>query len=349
MTKEEIKNYLIENGANILLTRMPAIMERIYACFEVDSEYNLITGSFYEMNSNLSKSIKIDFDGNITVNDGLNTRVFKTMPNGGAKYINKDETGNSIDEPGEYIIDNMGMDKSYSNGSDHNVKREEDGTVDIDGLSITDNGSPILNLYDLLNSKSEKTWKKNRSYLTKEYSNTREWFEQKEQKFEKSKETDIESKLDQDTSENHEISDLISKYERLKRENEDFRRNTVPKKEFNKLKTEKRRAEIEKNILKSQRDEQRASNGQLEKQKKEQQIVITNLQDENQKNKQEIQKLKSSNQNLQMMLKTTLDFCESVRNSFLGRVFFGNKLKQLPRGTQTQEQSSNNQQEEQVR
>ena len=73
------------------------------------------------------------------------------------------------------------------------------------------------------------------------------------------------------------------------------------------------------------------------------------MQAENEQNKQQVQRLKISNQNLQRMLKTTLDFCESVRNSFLGRVFFGSKLKQLPSGTQVQEHGTNNKKEEQVR
>ena len=348
MTKEEIKKFLIENGANDSLTKMPTIMERIYACFDIDSEYNLITGNFYEMNSNLSETATIDFDGNITLNDGLNTRIFKTMPNGEAIYINKDETGYSIDEQGEYLIDESGMDISYSNGSDHTANRKDDGTVDVDGISIKDNGTPILNLYDLLNSKVNKKWEKNKNYLINEYPITKKWFEQKEQQFDASSKKGKQPKSNQHNN-NSETNELKARYERLKKENEDLRRNTVPKKEYDKLRTEKRRVEIEKNIFKSQSDEQRTSNEQLEKQRKEQQVLITNLQAENEKNKQETQRLKASNQNLQRMLKTTLEFCESVRNSFLGRVFFGNKLKKLPSGTQTQEQSSNKKEEEQVR
>jgi hypothetical protein len=59
------------------------------------------------------------------------------------------------------------MDRNYSNGSNHSVKREDDGTVDVDGLNVEDNGTPIINLYYLLNSEGKKTWEKNKKYIYK--------------------------------------------------------------------------------------------------------------------------------------------------------------------------------------
>ena len=46
--------------------------------------------------------------------------------------------------------------------------------------------------------------------------------------------------------------------------------------------------------------------------------------------KDEINKLREEKETLQHMLKRTLEVCEAVKNSTLGKLFFRNKLKELP-------------------
>ncbi|MBR3325607.1 MAG: hypothetical protein IKG14_06175 [Clostridia bacterium] len=344
MTKEELKNYLTEKGASTVLMQKPAIMERIYSCFDIDSAYGLITGNFYETIKSLPEAITVDQEGNITINSGINTRIFKQAPNNEAIYINEDKSGYSIDEEGEYTIDKYGMDKAYSNGSDHIAKREENGTVEIDGVKVADNGSPILNLYDLVNSNQKKAWYKNKTEITNNYPTTKEWYIRKEKQVKgkqneqkQSKQGEQEHKLNY--KQKNETSLLESQNYELIKENAELKRPLVPKEQVEELKIEKRRSEIERNIYKEQVKEQKNKNSQLTQLFQEQTNKNQRLEEENEKQKQEIQSLKERNYKLQTMLKQTLDFCESVRNSFLGRFFFGSKLKQLPAGSQTKQQT----------
>lgn len=354
MTKEDILDYLTKNGASSSLINKPAVMERIYACFDIDSTYGLITGSLYEIQDELQNAINIDADGNITLSSGTNKRKFKKAPNNKVLYINNDESGYSIDELGEYLIDKYGMDRSYSNGEDFSVSRESDGTVSINGLKVEDNGSPILNPFDLTNGDNEKSWKKNREYISNTYPEVKKWYEEKESQLDTDKEKTSRTEPDIEPESNEQLQDEIKRLKAenssLREENQSLKQTTIPKTEADSIRTEKRRLEIERNILKTQNEEQKSSYSDLSKQFQEQKMQNTKLQAENEQQKQEIQGLMARNQNLQRMLKQTLDFCESVRNSFLGRFFFGSKLKQLPEGTQTQEQkNSGSKQEEQVR
>ena len=340
MTKDELCNYLIANGASSDLMQKPAVMERIYACFDVDSDYGLVTGNFYQALNSLSESVKVDEDGNIIVNDGVNSRIFKRLPNNEASYTNNDESGYSIDEPGEYIIDKYGMDKKFRSTDNHSITRKEDGTIDADGLTLNDNGSPLLNLYDLLNSTPEKTWKKNKKTITKRYERTENWFKDRERRV---KEENEKSHTDKgEDSSNEPIKELDKRIQQLQAENEalqaeniKIKNNSVPKEEIDNLKKQKRKVEIEKTIIKAQSEEQKESNRKLTEQNTEQTKQNQQLKAQIEQQRIEIQSLKNRNQNLQRMLNQTLNFCEIVRNSFWGKLFFKGKLKQLPAGEQT--------------
>lgn len=330
MTKEEIKSYLLEKGASNDLLLKPAVFERILACFDANSYYGVITGNFYEIVKPLSQVLSVDENGNITINDGVNSRVFKRMPNNQALYINNDESGFSIDEQGEYLIDKYGMDIKFTDINGETIERKENGKIGADEFEFLDNGSPIINTYDLLNSKDDKAWIRNRKEVVKRYPTALQWFIKREKMMPNRAETSNKNVNGKVKELNERINKLVEENKKLKEEISNLKRNTVPKEELDTLKIEKRKTEIERNILKIQKQEAGEKNEKLTKKNQEQLSQNDQLMMEKQQLEQDILNLKTRNQNLQKMLQQTLAFCKMVQSSLLGKFFFGRKLKQLP-------------------
>lgn len=330
MTKEEIRKYLVEKGASSDLLSKPAVFERILACFDAGSYYGVLTGNFYEIVKPIEEVAKVDEDGNISINDGANSRSFKRMPNNQALYVNNDETGFSIDDPGEYLIDKYGMDVKYTDPNGETIERKENGIIKVAGYELKDTGSPILNTYDLINAKDDKAWAKNRKEILKKYPGTLQWFLKRDKMSNKEKQQvsqipeknvkELKQKIDELEKENQKLKDELS----------NLKHNMVPKEELDTLKTEKRKTEIERNILKIQKQEVGEKNKTLTKEKQAQTTQIEQLNSKVQVFEQNIVNLKERNKNLQKMLQQSLTFCKIVQSSFLGRILFGRKLKQLP-------------------
>lgn len=357
MTKDDVKKYLIENGASEILIQMPAVMERIYSYFETipESMYSGYTGTIISMNGLLPKQFRkllvVEPDGNITIRNGADTRKFEIRPEGEAVYINEDEGIMGIDENGEYKIDKYGMDKSFEGKDGVIVFRNDKGRIIGKIQEFADDGSPILNAGYYLERRPNrddelnKMWEVNREELITNYPNTIKWFELRET----SKQAEYQEQDDEIV-----ITGLV----------DDFTDQIdIPmpeeKKSHNKKKIgdEKSKDEIIENL--QRRDEENSETiitlrntnqrkdeiiEELEQQNFDKDEQIRNLQTETEEREQRIADLQTRNSSLQerntklqQMLSIALNKLQQIKSSIFGRFFFtkeerkeARKAKKLP-------------------
>lgn len=278
ITRDELKNELINIGVSEQLLEMPAVLERTYT---------IVKGHDTEKIEDiiLDEKIKVDENGDFS----LGKYDFKHgKDDNGAIIQFKDEEKRltTID------VDQYGMDMRYYRDSDplaatfgmpddeeviripetNSIKFKgtaNDGTQyvkrevnDLGNYNILDN--PDVLLYEYTRIRGE-----NKKFLTQQYPITKGWFREREEN---------ENSIIQENEENTR-PDV----------NQESKRNTE----------ENRRVLMEA----TRRIEQ--------------------LESEN-------QKLKDENRNNQKMLKTTLEFCDRVRSSMVGHLFFRKELGQLP-------------------
>lgn len=333
MTKEDIKNYLQGTKASKKLIQMPAVMERIYACLAVDegSLYEGLVGNSYGIKQELYKIyLYATDDGDIELNDGITSRIFKEKSDGRAVYINRDENGYTLDEMGEYTIDQYGMDERFEGKDNFVIERTEKGTIKVGEMELQDNGSAILNSYQLLLEENpHKSFDENRDKLYREYPETDKWFEMKGQ--------DKLAGLKQQTLPGMGFEDEYIM--------PDQDTPVAPQDEIDEKDARIEQMENEIELLLKENNNLRASSEQIRKTSQDienENILLKDsnvkLTAENARLSNENSDLRERNTKLHKMLQQALELCDRVKHSFVGKLFFGKDVKRLGMITDGSEQ-----------
>lgn len=279
VTREELKNILLNMGISKDLLEMPSVFERVYK----------MVGNKEAVN--LDDMIKIDENGDFSL-DGYNFRMrpdkeaiieFKEQNNQKATirinkygmdmryYRQSDPTAATLGMPDDEeivrvpehnLIRDVGM--HFTETSYKYINKE---TNDLGNYDITDNPDVLLEEYNRIRQK-------NKAFLTRNYPLTEGWFQEDEKA-----DYGVEQESKQETD-----------------ESEDALREATEK--------------------------------------------IKQLEADNKELREENKRLCEEMNNAQKMLRTTLDFCDKVRLSVFGHIFFRKELGKLPTsyGDDTREQ-----------
>ena len=352
MTKDDIKKYLIENGASEVLIQMPAVMERIYSYFEATPEsiYSGYTGTISSMSGLLPRQfgrmLIVKPDGSITIKNGVDIRRFEERPNGEAVYFNDDQGIMGIDEAGEYQIDRYGMDKSFLGKHGGNVTRTEVGTIKSKDQEYQDDGSPIINVGYYVESRDKsdedfrKNWLVNKNEIVENYHNSRKWFEDREphikDRFKRMQDDEIIiSGLVEDRADRIKIPSPNDVFEdnasqELKKKDETIellqKRDTENGETIVRLRNSNEEKDRRIEDLQQQNEEKDAQIMELQRGTAERDERIADLQTRN-------SSLQERNKKLQEMLTTSLNKLQQIKSSMFGRFFFTKeerKIRKLP-------------------
>lgn len=360
MTKEDIKNYLIDRGASRNLLRMPAVMERIYSYFEVtpESRYSGYMGTIIPMYGmlprKLSRTLKVGSNGSISIKMDDDERIFEERPNGEAVYINNDNGIMGIDEQGEYLIDEFGMDKGFRGLDGFYIERRTNGTILSNNIVFEDDGSPILiaGYYDrrVIQRNDEEiqdNWEENKTELIETYPQVAQWFEDRETHRKKRQMERINDELVMSFEKDDDTIDIDSDVG----DSELAEENKALRSERDELKD--KLADREDTIEQlQQRDKENGETiVELKANNRKKDEEISMLQQENAEKEERIDDLQTRNSNLQerntklqAMLSKALEKLQQIKSSIFGRFFFtkeerleAKKAKKLPAGKEERE------------
>ena len=360
MTKDDIKKYLTEKGASETLLRMPAVMERIYSYFEVmpESSYSGYMGTIIPMYGmlpkELARTMKVDSNGSITIRMDDDERIFEERQNGEAAYINNDNGIMGIDEQGEYLIDQFGMDKSFKGRGGAIVERRSNGTIFCDNRVFEDDGSPLLSA-GYYNSESQQRdddeiqeqWKLNKTELTEYYPQVVQWFDDRETHRQKRQMERINDELimsferpetTRDSKSDGGDSELVAENEELRSERDELKDKLADREETIEQ-LQQRDKENSETIVELREDNRKKDEeiSMLQQENSEKEERIDDLQTRN-------SSLQERNTKLQGMLSKALDKLQQIKSSIFGRFFFtkeerleAKKAKKLPAGKEERE------------